>query len=438
MTVEKSPLIETARRCGIVGAGGAGFPMYKKLERPVDTFILNAAECEPLLHKDKELLKAFPREIVSGIVSVMEAVGAREGIIAIKYKYTDVIECLSACLPPSIRIHKLGDFYPAGDEFILVYEVMAAAIRPRQLPPDVNVLVQNVETILNLAKAKPVTTKYLTVAGAVTNPVTVQVPIGMSYRDVIDLAGGMTVQDAIVLSGGVMMGKLQEDLSTPITKTTGGLIILPRDHPVAIRYLRDQTTVNRIGRSACDQCSFCTELCPRYLLGHPIEPHKAMRTLGFVDDHLGQLLGTEFCCECNLCTMYSCPEDLDPKNACVRGKNIVRKSEVRWTPPAQPRDTHPLIRDRKIPVSNLMRKLGLKVFNNTGPLVSDIPQPRSVEIPLSQHIGAPAQPTVKPGDRVRIGDVIGEIPAGQLGCPIHASMDGMVRAVDHCVRIEQA
>ncbi|HQQ00745.1 MAG TPA: NADH dehydrogenase subunit, partial [bacterium] len=66
MTVKQSPVIETARRCGIVGAGGAGFPMYKKLERPVDMFILNAAECEPLLHKDKELLKAFPREIVSG------------------------------------------------------------------------------------------------------------------------------------------------------------------------------------------------------------------------------------------------------------------------------------------------------------------------------------------------------------------------------------
>jgi hypothetical protein len=135
--------------------------------------------------------------------------------------------------------------------------------------------------------------------------------------------------------------------------------------------------------------------------------------------------------------MYSCPEELDPKNVCVRGKNIVRKGNVRWTPPAQPRDPHPLIRDRKIPVSNLMRKLGLQMFNNTGPLVADIPQPCRVEIPLSQHIGAPTQPTVKPGDRVHVGDVIGEIPAGQLGCPVHASIEGIVQSVDHCVRIER-
>ena len=436
MSAETVNLREKARRCGVVGAGGAGFPTYKKLERSVDTFILNAAECEPLLHKDKELMKAYPDRIVSGIVSVMQAVGAQQGIVGIKYKYREVIENLSAHLPSFIHLCELGDHYPAGDEFILVHDVTGRVIRPRQLPPDVGVLVQNVETILNLANGRPVTTKFLTVAGAVASPATVQVPIGMSFRETVDLAGGPTVTDPVVLSGGVMMGRLHEDLSDPVTKTTGGLIVLPRDHFVSRRYLMDQTTINRIGRSACDQCSFCTEMCPRYLLGHPIEPHKAMRTLGFLDDALGHLLGTEFCCECNLCTMYACPEDLQPKDACVRGKMIVRKSGFRWTPPAAPSDPHPLIRDRKIPVSNLMRKLGLTVFENTGPLRADIPEPVRVDIPLSQHVGAPATPTVKVGDRVRTGDVIGEVPEGQLGCPVHASMDGVVTAVSNSVVIE--
>ena len=436
MSPDTSSFREKVRSCGIVGAGGAGFPTYKKLERPVDTVILNAAECEPLLHKDKELLKAYPDRIIAGISLAMQAVEALQGIIGIKHKYRDVIEVLSGLIPPSIRILELGDYYPAGDEFVLVYEATGRAMLPRQLPPDVSVLVQNVETILNLANERPVTTKYLTVAGAVANPVTVQVPIGMSFRETIDLAGGPTVTDFIVLSGGVMMGMLHEDLSVPVTKTTGALIVLPRDHFVSKRYLLDQRTINRIGRSACDQCSFCTEMCPRYLLGHPIEPHKAMRTLGFVDDALGHLLGTEFCCECNLCTMYACPEDLDPKNACVRGKVLVRKSEVRWTPPAAPRDPHPLVGDRRIPVANLMRKLGLTIFDNTGPLVPEIPEPHQVDIPLAQHVGAPATPTVKVGDRVQVGDVIGQVSEDQLGCPVHASMDGVVTAVADSVVIE--
>lgn len=429
MSAENLGLRDKARLWGVVGAGGAGFPTYKKLELPVDTLILNAAECEPLLHKDKELMKAFPDRIVAGMLLVMDAVGAREGVIAIKYKYTEVIESLSQCLRSSIRIHQLGDYYPAGDEFVLVYDVTGRAIRPRCLPPDVGVLVQNVETVLNLANGAPVTTKYLTVAGAVHTPVTVQAPVGISYRETVDLAGGPTVHDPIVLSGGVMMGRLHQDLNEPVTKTTGGLIVLSRDHFVARRYLRDQTTINRIGRSACDQCSFCTEMCPRYLLGHPIEPHKAMRTLGFLDDALGQLLGMEFCCECNLCTMYACPEDLDPKNACVRGKRILRKSELRWTAPALPRDPHPLARDRRIPLSNLVRKLGLSEFENTGPLQAQVPQPRRVQIPLGQHVGVPASPTVAVGQNVRVGDVIGDVPAGQLGCPVHASIDGVVAAV---------
>ncbi len=437
MTVAASNIAEIARRCGVVGAGGAGFPTYVKLKGSADTFILNAAECEPLLHKDKELLKAFPDEIVRGICQSMEAVGASMGYIGIKYKYGDVIEMLRAYLQPHLQIFELGDFYPAGDEFILVYEVTQRVIQPRQIPPHVNVLVQNVETMLNLARAKPVTTKYLSVVGAVENPVTVEVPIGMSFRETIELAGGPTTLDPVVLSGGVMMGKLEEDLERPVTKTTGGLIVLPRDHAVSRRYLRTQPQIDRIGRSACDQCSFCTELCPRFLLGHPIQPHKAMRTLGFAEDRLGQLWGVEFCCECNLCSMYSCPEELDPKNACVRGKTIVRESDLKWTPPAEPSEPHPLIRDRKIPVANLMRRLGLNVFENKGPLLKETPQPNRVEIPLRQHIGAPASATVKVGDGVRVGDVIGDVSEDKLGCPVHASIDGTVTSVNESVVIER-
>ena len=106
-------------------------------------------------------------------------------------------------------------------------------------------------------------------------------PIGTTFAEAIKLAGGANVPDPAVLVGGTMMGKFSDDLTQPITKTTGGLIVLGRDHPLIRRYTATWKTIQIIGASACDQCGFCTFFCPRYLLGHPIEPHKAMRSLGF-------------------------------------------------------------------------------------------------------------------------------------------------------------
>ncbi|RLF51219.1 MAG: hypothetical protein DRN19_03170, partial [Thermoplasmata archaeon] len=111
--------------------------------------------------------------------------------------------------------------------------------------------------------------------------------------------------------------------------------------------------------------------------------------------------------------------------------------DLKWTPPAEPSEPHPLIRDRKIPVANLMRRLGLNVFENKGPLLKETPQPNRVEIPLRQHIGAPASATVKGGDGVRVGDVIGDVSEDKLGCPVHASIDGTVTSVNESVVIER-
>ena len=95
----------------------------------------------------------------------------------------------------------------------------------------------------------------------------------------------------------------------------------PRQHhPLVRRHAASPAQIERIGRSACDQCRFCTELCPRYLIGHPIEPHQAMRALGFTGTKDPMIAGTLYCCECNLCTLFSCPEDLDPKNVCAQNK----------------------------------------------------------------------------------------------------------------------
>jgi len=433
---------ELLRDCGIVGAGGAGFPTEVKCRARAETVIVNAAECEPLLHKDKELLKAFPKELFKGLSAVMKMTGAKKGVIGIKEKYTDVIAILKPELPRNVTIHPLGDFYPAGDEFILVYLVTQKIIPPGGLPIDVGCVVNNVETLVNVGRALPVTSKYLTVAGAVKDPVTLCVPLGISFRECIELAGGTTVPDPVALVGGVMMGTFCDDFSSPVTKTTGGLILFPRDHSLIRRYTRQDTHVRRIGRSACDQCSFCTELCPRYLIGHPIQPHIAMRSLGFSSPRPATVVGTLFCCECNLCTLWSCPEDLDPRAACIDSKAVIRNEGLTWTP--REVRAHPLADDRRTPVKRLMKRLELTDFTNKGPLKDGVAETGRVVLPLKQNIGVPAVPVVKIGDRVKKGDPVALPPEDKLGAVLHSSIDGTITRInsadsaDSAVVIEKA
>jgi Na+-translocating ferredoxin:NAD+ oxidoreductase RnfC subunit len=421
---------------GVVGAGGAGFPTHVKLKATADSVLINAAECEPLLHKDKEVLKAYPSEVLGGLQTAMRSVGAESGFLGIKGKYEEVITVLEPLVPPEIHIVPLTDTYPAGDEFILVYDVLDRIIPPGGIPLDVGAIVINVETALNIALAKPVTHKFLTVAGAVAEPITIRVPIGISFGEVIDMAGGPLIDDYRVLEGGVMMGKLADSTDKQVTKTTGGLIVLPSEHPVLHRYTDSWEVIHRVGASACDQCNFCTELCPRYLLGHPIEPHKAMRSLMFNLVGEPNVIGTNFCCECNLCTMYACPEDLDPKNVCSTNKRQLIEANRKWEVDAHPTRASNHLNNRRAPLSRLIRKLGLSKFRNQGPLVEVTRQPKRVLLPLKQHVGAPAEPIVQVGARVSEGDVLGRPPPGKLGAAIHASIAGRVTEINESVAIE--
>jgi Na+-translocating ferredoxin:NAD+ oxidoreductase RnfC subunit len=293
-----------------------------------------------------------------------------------------------------------------------------------------------VETLINIGLDRPVTHKYLTVAGAVANPVTVRAPIGITIGDVLEAAGGPIVADFGVLLGGVMMAKPAANLDVPVTKTTGGIVVLPSSHPLLRRHTAPWTHVQRIGRAACDQCRFCTEFCPRFLLGHPIEPHRAMQSLGFSSGADVMIAGTLYCCECNLCTLFSCPEDLDPKNVCVQAKPAARERGLVFTGAPDSVQPHPMAEFRRVPMRRLIAKLGLGEFNNTGPLIEYEFAPRKVNILLKQHAGAPAVPVVKSGDRVRAGDLLGACEPGKLGACVHASIDGVVTVMRDSIVIE--
>lgn len=434
--VTASLSIERLRDLGIVGAGGAGFPTYEKLKARAEVLILNAAECEPLLHKDKELLTHFAAEILDGMLTIAEMVGATRSVVAIKDKYTGLIaELEPQAAARGIEIHRLPDSYPAGDEFITVYEVTGLVIPPGGLPRDVGCLVQNVETVLNIQRDVPVTHKYLCVVADVPTPMTVRVPVGASFRDVLQACGMDPESAEHVQIGGVMMGSVMQSLDEVITRTTGALLCFATDHIVARKYNTTPRERDLIGMSACDQCNFCTELCPRYLLGHPVEPHVAMRSLEF--NRMGEdvLLGSQFCCECNLCTMYACPEDLFPSYATIDHKQKMR-SEGKTHPVTGRTDmpVHSMLEYRRVPVASLIKKLGLARFQNVGPLTEISLALKDVHIPLQQHIGAPALACVHAGDTVQVGDVIGHAPEG-LGVAVHASIQGTVVSVGESIHI---
>ncbi len=415
---------------GIVGAGGAGFPTHVKLQSQVDIAILNAAECEPLIHKDEAILLKQPDAVLRGFEEVMVLTGASQGIIGIKEKHKNIIQLLEKKISDRIQIKPIGDFYPAGDEVTLVYNTTGRIIQPGDLPISADCIVQNVETVYNMAVNQPVVEKWITIAGEVKNPVTLKVPIGISYSELLSQIQ-MTTRNYRIFSSGLMMGKPENDLSQVVTKTVSGVIVLPVDHVCVQMYERfkePQSTI-RIAKAGCDQCNYCTELCPRYLLGHPVRPETAMRNVMFSPTgKTAAHSGNAFCCECNLCTLYSCPEGLDPRGATVLEKSFVQKdSTLKWE--GLPVSAHPMMDYRKVPTQKLMQRLDVLRYHDDGPLMDMEINPREVRIPLKQHIGAPASPVVQVDQSVSKYDLIAEAE-GSISANIHASIDGRIKKVN--------
>lgn len=424
-------LSDRLKDMGVVGAGGGGFPTHVKASSRVECVIANGAECEPLLHKDVEIMCRYPREILAGMSLMIDATGASQGKFGIKEKNRAAIQAIE----PEARSRGfdmvlVGDFYPAGDEYELVHAATGRLIPAGGIPLNVGCVVNNVETFYNVhhaAAGVPVTRKFLTVAGAVRRPQSLSAPIGISFRNLIAHCGGATVEDYGLLIGGAMMGALSFDADEVVTKTTSGVIVLPRDHDLVIRKDRPLEAMSRIGKSACDQCTYCTEFCPRYLLGYDVQPHKVMRSLGFT------LAGStnwnqwgELCCACGICTLYACPEALYPKEACDGAKASLKTEGIKFKQ-AKPVSVHPMKEYRRIPSSMLRKRLGLETWECDTPFRGGEPEPGKVRLKLKQHAGVPATPIVEIGDAVRRGQPVARVGERELGATIHASIDGTVR-----------
>ncbi len=440
MALTGDEIIKRVRDAGVVGCGGAGFPTHVKIAASAEIVIANGAECEPILKTDQYIMAEHASEIVKGVELVMSTSGAKKGYIALKAKYHKAVAAFKKNLLPGINVFELGNFYPAGDEFVLVYEVTGKIVPEAGIPLNVGVIVDNVGTLLNVCKAvqngEPVLAKYLTITGEVEKPVIVRCAIGSKIGDAVKLAEPLK-QDYVLLLGGPMMGEIIDGASV-VTKTTGAVVVLSHDSPGVSNRLRNSRVSKRMAKSICDQCMDCTLTCPRNLIGHRIYPHRIMRMNYFDTDELnGITSGSFLCSQCGLCEI-ACPQGLSPRavfksvkeNLISNGhKNILNEVNLK---------AHSERDLRQFSALRVTQRLGMAKQDRDAVFYPREFVPSKVKISLTQHVGRPSEPVVKQGDKVKKGDLIARIPESQLGANIHSSIKGTVSKVDEeFIYIEQ-
>lgn len=337
-------IIESIKSAGIIGLGGAGFPTDIKLNCQPKYLIVNGAECEPLLKNDRCVMLNYADRLVYAIDSLNNHFGGIKCVFALKESYKEEIIALESAIEKAsstAEIYKLESYYPAGDEQLIVYEVTGTPVPPQGLPIDAGAVVVNVNTLYSISLAIegfPLTKKFITITGEVVNGGVYRVPIGISFDDCLALAGGATVDDYIVVAGGPMMGKYikKEDCSAEyVKKTSSGYIVLPVGSRIDNINKTSIAHIASRAKSCCIQCRQCTDMCPRHLVGNPIEPHKIMRHLAYASE-ISSLLDDEIsrtallCSECGVCEIFACPMGLQPRKINSIIKNELIKQGIKY------------------------------------------------------------------------------------------------------------
>ena len=439
-------IIKAIKAAGVVGAGGAGFPAHVKLNTSVSLFIINGIECEPLLQTDKYLMRENADDLVEIIEIIQMHLKAQHSVIGIKEKNHKEILSLKDAITrknSAIEIKPIKNYYPAGDEHILVQEVFGKTIPPTGIPLDVGAVVSNVATLLDIKRAlenKPVISRLITVTGEVKHPTLIQVPIGTSIEVCLELAGGPNKSNYTVLIGGPMMGsecKREQTKENYVTKALGGLVVIDDDSYLITMKRLPMSHIIRRAESACIQCQMCTDLCPRYLNGHPLYPHKVMRAVGMHEQNLEVMKSAMICCECGVCELYACPMGLSPKTVNQYVKKELLENGVRYEKRLDLKyEPNVMMPFRKIGTQRMMARTGLMKYE--GLHLHDVIHysPKYVKLPLKQHIGAPSEPIVQTGDWVEAGTCIAVIKEGALGANIHASISGWVTVEQGAIVIQ--
>ncbi len=298
-TIGADELCEIVREAGIVGLGGAAFPLHIKLKSAVgvvDTLIINASECEPYITSDNRLIIEHAEELYDGVTIVAKALGLSSATIAIESNKSRAIEELRRMLSKKtgVKLAVLHTKYPQGSEKQLIKAVTGREVPPGQLPSAVKVINMNSASAIAVSRAvregKPLTTKVVTVSGsAVANPKNLLVRIGTPIGKLIEACGGFKENPKKVIMGGPMMGIGQFSLDVPVIKGTNAILSFAKDEDKTSRF------------NTCIHCGKCAQSCPMHLL--PLYIHRNSEA-GRLEEC--EKLNVTDCVECGCCS-YICP-----------------------------------------------------------------------------------------------------------------------------------
>ena len=312
-------ILHSIREAGIVGMGGAAFPGNVKALGAmgnVDTLIANGCECEPYITADDTLLRTNPTEVLEGMLILRRLLDPKRTVLAVEDNKTEAIAELKKLLPgyPDIELVVLPTRYPQGSEKQLIQAVTGRQVPPGQLPVKVGCAVFNVSTFAAICRAanegKALTERIVTVSGeAIAEPQNFLVPIGTSFHDLIEIAGGLHDKTERVISGGPMMGVAQGDLSVPVVKATNSILCLLKD-------------VNGAAENpVCLRCGKCVTVCPMRL--QPLYMYRFTNS-GRVDEL--NRMNLMDCMECGSCA-FTCPGKLPLVETFRKGKQMVREAQ---------------------------------------------------------------------------------------------------------------
>ncbi|MDI6703384.1 MAG: electron transport complex subunit RsxC [bacterium] len=287
------------REAGIVGLGGAAFPTHVKLsppkDKPIDTVILNGAECEPYLTCDYRIMLEDTGSVITGLKIIMKILGARHAYIGIEDDKIDAIRKVKGMIDDgNIKVIALKAKYPQGAEKQLIKTILNREVPSLGLPFDVGVLVQNVGTSASITRAimdgEPLISRVITVTGkGVTKPKNLRVRIGTLFSDVISFCGGLTREPGKIIMGGPMMGLAQFTTNIPVIKGTSGIIVFERDE------------VEILKETPCIKCGKCVDVCPMRLLPSVLGTLSANGRFKEAENY-----GVLDCIECGCCS-FVCP-----------------------------------------------------------------------------------------------------------------------------------
>ncbi len=426
---------------GLVGAGGAGFPSYAKLAEGADTLLINGSECEPLLYTDLAILTHALPTVLRGASAVLDGASIPRAVLAVKAHTAKRLSLTDGeTLAPRITVRVLPNVYPIGDELSLIYEALGRSVSAGALPISAGVIVYNVETLWGLGNhlltGAPLTEKWLTVGGEVASPTVLSVPIGMRVSDLFLRLGISVGEGFTVLDGGPSMGKPIRISDAVVTKTTKALLVLPDKTQAAVTKLANPRMAIARAETACCGCSRCTDLCPRHLLGYPLEPHKMVRAaVNAAAENPMLVLSATLCCGCGICESLACSQGISPRAVISGYKAMLAEKRLRYTA-KEPPCPAPERSGRMIPSGKWASALGIGHYDRLAPYGGAADAPERVEIPLNRHIGLPSIPAVRDGDTVARGDLIARAADG-LSVPQHASIGGRVTLAENKIIISK-